>query len=178
MARDPLGPIGRADRFDTGDVRPARAHLERLVEWVLPVAEELGCADQLAIPSANAAQRQIARHAEGAGLREIYAEHASGCVLGEDEQRLIAELQAELSKLTVSDLLLQTLHSISLARLPAPRAARAATSTRRAWRSRRSGRSCPCSRDLFPRRPFATSTRCSQAFQLGYASAAAEAADS
>jgi hypothetical protein len=34
--------------------------------------------------------------------------------VGEDEQQLIAELQAELSKLTVSDLLLQTLHSISL----------------------------------------------------------------
>lgn len=34
--------------------------------------------------------------------------------MGEDEQQLIAELQAELSKLTVSDLLLQTLHSISL----------------------------------------------------------------
>jgi carboxylate-amine ligase len=57
-----------------GDVRPARAHLERLAEWVLPVAEELGCADYLAIPAANAAERQIARHAEGASLREIYAE--------------------------------------------------------------------------------------------------------
>jgi hypothetical protein len=34
--------------------------------------------------------------------------------VGEDEQRLIEELQAELAKLTVSDLLLQTLHSISL----------------------------------------------------------------
>lgn len=34
--------------------------------------------------------------------------------MGEDEQRLIEELQAELAKLTVSDLLLQTLHSISL----------------------------------------------------------------
>jgi len=34
--------------------------------------------------------------------------------MGQDEQRLIAELQAELAKLTVSDLLLQTLHSISL----------------------------------------------------------------
>jgi hypothetical protein len=55
-------------------VRPARAHLERLVEWVLPAAEELGCADYLAIPAANAAERQIARHAEGASLREIYAE--------------------------------------------------------------------------------------------------------
>jgi hypothetical protein len=34
--------------------------------------------------------------------------------VGEDEQRLIAELQAELAKLTVTDLLLQTLHSLSL----------------------------------------------------------------
>jgi hypothetical protein len=34
--------------------------------------------------------------------------------VGKDEQRLIEELQAELAKLTVSDLLLQTLHSISL----------------------------------------------------------------
>jgi hypothetical protein len=34
--------------------------------------------------------------------------------MGEDEQRLIAELQAELAKLSVTDLLLQTLHSLSL----------------------------------------------------------------
>ena len=34
--------------------------------------------------------------------------------MGEDEQRLIAELQEELAKLSVTDLLLQTLHSISL----------------------------------------------------------------
>ena len=34
--------------------------------------------------------------------------------MGEDEQRLIEELQAELAKVSVSDLLLQTLHSISL----------------------------------------------------------------
>jgi carboxylate-amine ligase len=68
------GLSGELIDLATGDVRPARAHLERLVEWVLPVAEELGCAEQLAIPSANAAERQIARHAEGASLREIYAE--------------------------------------------------------------------------------------------------------
>jgi hypothetical protein len=34
--------------------------------------------------------------------------------VGEDEQRLIAELHAELAKVSVSDFLLQTLHSISL----------------------------------------------------------------
>jgi glutamate---cysteine ligase / carboxylate-amine ligase len=58
----------------TGDVRPARAHLEALVEWVLPAAEELGAAPWLAVPSANAAERQVARFDEGATLPEIYAE--------------------------------------------------------------------------------------------------------
>jgi carboxylate-amine ligase len=57
-----------------GEVRPARAQLERLVEWVLLVAEELGCAPYISIPAANAAERQIARHEAGATLEEIYAE--------------------------------------------------------------------------------------------------------
>jgi carboxylate-amine ligase len=68
------GLSGELIDLANGDVRPARAHLEELVEWVLPVAEELGCADHLSIPAANAAERQIARHAEGASLQEIYAE--------------------------------------------------------------------------------------------------------
>ena len=58
----------------TGRVRSTRAALEELVEWVQPVAEELGAAQYLAVPSANAAERQIARHDEGASLEEIYAE--------------------------------------------------------------------------------------------------------
>jgi glutamate---cysteine ligase / carboxylate-amine ligase len=70
------GLSGELIDLSTGDVRPARAHLERLVEWVLPVAEELNCASYLAIPAANAAERQIARHAAGASLEEIYAEQA------------------------------------------------------------------------------------------------------
>jgi hypothetical protein len=53
---------------------PSRARLERLVEWVRPVADELGAADWLAIPERNAAERQIARHDEGATSGEIYAE--------------------------------------------------------------------------------------------------------
>ena len=68
------GLSGELIDLATGEVRPARAHLERLAEWVLPVAEELGFADYLAIPAANAAERQIARHGEGASLHEIYAE--------------------------------------------------------------------------------------------------------
>ena len=55
-------------------VRSARAALEELVEWVLPIAEELGTASFLVVPAANSAERQIARHAEGAGLEEIYGE--------------------------------------------------------------------------------------------------------
>ena len=55
-------------------VRPARAAIEELVEWVLPVAEELGSAPYLAVAAANAAERQIARYAEGATLEQIYAE--------------------------------------------------------------------------------------------------------
>jgi glutamate---cysteine ligase / carboxylate-amine ligase len=70
------GLSGELIDLATGDVRPARAHLERLLEWVRPVAEELGCAAYLAIPAANAAERQIARHAAGASLEEIYAEQA------------------------------------------------------------------------------------------------------
>ncbi len=53
---------------------PARARLEQLVEWVRPVAEELGAAEWLASPGANAAERQIARHEEGASMREIFEE--------------------------------------------------------------------------------------------------------
>ena len=34
--------------------------------------------------------------------------------MGEDEQRLIAELQAELAKVSVTDFRLQSMHSISL----------------------------------------------------------------
>jgi hypothetical protein len=38
------------------------------------MADELGTSHLLAVPAANAAERQRARLAEGATLREIYAE--------------------------------------------------------------------------------------------------------
>src|ERR671936_383971 len=68
------GLSGEMIDLETGEVRSARAQLERLVEWVAPVAEEIGAAPYLAITAANAAERQIARHEEGATLEEIYAE--------------------------------------------------------------------------------------------------------
>jgi glutamate---cysteine ligase / carboxylate-amine ligase len=60
--------------FPTPRVRPARAALEELVEWVLPVAEEVGAAPYLTVPSVNPAQRQIARHEVGESFAAIYAE--------------------------------------------------------------------------------------------------------
>jgi carboxylate-amine ligase len=71
------GLSGELIDLSTGEVRPARAHLERLLEWVLPAAEEIGAAPYLAIPAANAAERQIARHRDGATLEEIYAEQVA-----------------------------------------------------------------------------------------------------
>jgi carboxylate-amine ligase len=60
--------------FERGAPIPARQRLEELIEWVLPVAEEIGAAPWLAIPERNAAERQIERFEEGASLEEIYAE--------------------------------------------------------------------------------------------------------
>jgi len=53
----------------------ARERLEQLLDWVGPVADEIAAAPFLTITTANAAERQIARHEEGATLEEIYAEH-------------------------------------------------------------------------------------------------------
>ena len=67
------GLSGELIDLGTGEVRPARAALESLADWVMPVADELGAAPFISIPATNAAERQIARHDEGATLREIYA---------------------------------------------------------------------------------------------------------
>jgi len=60
--------------FARGEPIPARQRLEELIEWALPVAEEIGAAAYLAVPERNAAERQIERFEDGASLREIYAE--------------------------------------------------------------------------------------------------------
>ena len=60
--------------LERGEVLPTRARLERLIEWVHPVAVEIGAADWLRVPERNAAERQIARVAEGADLAEIYGD--------------------------------------------------------------------------------------------------------
>jgi carboxylate-amine ligase len=68
------GLSGELIDLERGEAVPARARIERLVEWVLPVADEIGATPWLRIPERNAAERQIARRAEGASFEEIYAE--------------------------------------------------------------------------------------------------------
>jgi carboxylate-amine ligase len=69
------GLSGELIDLTRAEVVPARARLEQLCEWVLPVAEELGAAQWLAVPQANSAERQLARLEEGATLADIYREH-------------------------------------------------------------------------------------------------------
>jgi glutamate---cysteine ligase / carboxylate-amine ligase len=72
------GLSGRLIDLRTNEVRPARAAIEELIEWTAPVADELGVTPFLTVPAANAAERQIARRAEGASFAEVYAEQLVG----------------------------------------------------------------------------------------------------
>jgi carboxylate-amine ligase len=60
--------------LETGELVDKRKRLEQLIDWVQPVADEIGAAPFLSVPAANAAERQIARYEEGATLEEIFAE--------------------------------------------------------------------------------------------------------
>ncbi len=60
--------------FERGEVVPARARIEALIEWVLPVALEIGAADYLAVPEANPSERQYARLEELGSHRDVFAE--------------------------------------------------------------------------------------------------------
>ena len=68
------GLSGELIDLERGDVVPARARVERLLEWVRPVADEIGATPWLQLPERNAAERQIAQRSAGAGLAEIYAD--------------------------------------------------------------------------------------------------------
>jgi carboxylate-amine ligase len=60
--------------FERGEVVPARARLEALLEWVAPVADEIGVASYLRLPERNAAERQYARLEELGSHRDVFAE--------------------------------------------------------------------------------------------------------
>jgi glutamate---cysteine ligase / carboxylate-amine ligase len=77
------GLSGELLDFERGASIPARARIEQLLEWVAPVAGEIGAASFLGVPERNAAERQIERIAEGADLRTIYAEQVrAGAPIG------------------------------------------------------------------------------------------------
>jgi carboxylate-amine ligase len=67
------GLAGELIDLATGEVRPARSHIERLLEWVDPIAGELGAAQYLNVPAANSAERQMTQYEDGATIEEIYA---------------------------------------------------------------------------------------------------------
>jgi glutamate---cysteine ligase / carboxylate-amine ligase len=68
------GLSGELIDFASGEVVPARARLEQMLDWVAPVAAEIGADAYLSIPELNAAERQYARLAQLGSHREVFAE--------------------------------------------------------------------------------------------------------
>jgi glutamate---cysteine ligase / carboxylate-amine ligase len=68
------GLSGSLIDFAAGDVIPARARLEQLLEWVAPVAAEIGADAFLSIPELNSAERQYTRLSELGSHRDVFAE--------------------------------------------------------------------------------------------------------
>ena len=68
------GLTGGLIDFERGEVVPARARIEALIEWVQPVAKEIGSAPYLAVPEANASERQYARLEALGSPRDVFAE--------------------------------------------------------------------------------------------------------
>jgi carboxylate-amine ligase len=68
------GLSGELIDFTTNEVVPARARIEQLIDWVAPVADEIGAAPYLAVPATNSAEQQYARLAELGSHRDVFAE--------------------------------------------------------------------------------------------------------
>jgi glutamate---cysteine ligase / carboxylate-amine ligase len=68
------GLAGRLIDFEQGEVVLARARIEALIEWVRPVAEEIGAAPYLNVPEGNSAELQYARLEELGSHRDVFAE--------------------------------------------------------------------------------------------------------
>ena len=74
---------GLSERFidlESGEVLPTRRRMEQLLEWIAPVAEELGVAPYLVLPATNAAERQMARFEAGATMEQVYAQEVLAAV--------------------------------------------------------------------------------------------------
>jgi carboxylate-amine ligase len=64
----------------SGEVLPTRARMEQLLEWIAPVADELGVGPYLAVPANNASERQIARYEAGGTMEQVYAQEVLAAV--------------------------------------------------------------------------------------------------
>ena len=73
LAGDPPRASGHFIDLDTGDVSPAQAEIERLIEWTLPVADELGLTSYLTVPAVSAASGRSRATRAGETPEEIYA---------------------------------------------------------------------------------------------------------
>jgi glutamate---cysteine ligase / carboxylate-amine ligase len=60
--------------YERGEVVPARARIEALIEWVQPVADEIGATPYLAVPEQNPSEWQYARLQELGSHRDVFAE--------------------------------------------------------------------------------------------------------
>ena len=89
------GLSGEFIDLETGDVRPARAHLERLLEWVAPVAEKgpLSVTQSIGIAAFPDDGRDRAMLIERADLALYHAKHT-----GRNRVITWAEAQAAKSK--------------------------------------------------------------------------------
>jgi carboxylate-amine ligase len=58
----------------SGELIAARARIEQLIDWVAPVADEIGASSFLSVPAANAAERQYARLEELGSHRDVFVE--------------------------------------------------------------------------------------------------------
>ena len=136
-----FGLSGELIDLERGDVAARARPIEQLIEWVAPVAEELGAAAFLARPAANAAERQIARVAEGcepgADLRGAGRKGGAGLMAERNERT--PRLREEFAKIKVRRAARAHDDDAGLDRGDPPRRARTATSSRRSSRSTPSG---------------------------------------
>ncbi len=68
------GLSGELIDLERGVSLPARARIEQLIDWVAPVAGEIGAASYLDVPAANSAERQYARLEDLGSHRAVFAE--------------------------------------------------------------------------------------------------------
>jgi carboxylate-amine ligase len=66
------GLPGELIDFDRGEPVPTRSRIEALIEWVAPVADEIGATPFLGVTAANSAERQRSRWQDGATLEQVY----------------------------------------------------------------------------------------------------------